>query len=259
MDIPIKMIDIATIVCWIFLIIFSVSAVYSVKDLAFDLGRPQLGTTSDGKILFSLPLEIANKGYYNIGLFNVTTKILAENGSIIAEGSTLIPTIEKGETVTVLHNMTFDVAHLLQFDQSYLFNDTQLNTVESVSMRLGEFIPVQASGNFSIPWGAPLYNFKLGEPQYTVINFTHMQVVVPISFDNHAVVDIAGEAQISMYNGTDELVGFDRIDIEALQHSHYDGNFRLYAVTSSITRTGWFELRLQMGLFNYGPMVILYG
>ena len=259
MDIPIKMIDIVTIISWIFLIIFSVSAVYSIKDLTFDFGVSQLGTTSDGKILFSLPIEIANKGYYNVGLFNVTTIVLAENSSVIAEGSTLIPTIGKGETVTVLHNMTFDVAHLLQFNQSYLFNDTQLNTVESVSMRLGGFIPVQASGNFSIPWGAPLYNFKLGEPQYTVLNFTHMQVTVPMSFDNHATVDITGEAQIRMYNSTNELVGFDRIDIEALQHSHYGGNLRLYAVTSSVTQTGWFELRLQIGLFNYGPVVIPYG
>jgi hypothetical protein len=259
MDIPIKMIDIATGISWIFLIIFSVSAVYSVKDLAFDFGRPQLGTTSDGKMLFSLPIEIANKGYYNIGLFNVTTKVLAENGSVIAEGSTLIPTIGKDEILVVLHNMTFDVAHLLEFNQNYLFNDTQLNTVESVSMRLGGFILVQASGNFSIPWSAPLYNFKLGEPQYTVLNFTHMQVTVPISFDNHATVDITGEAQIRMYNGTNELVGFGRIDIEAPQHSHYDGNVGLYAVTSSVTRTGRFELRLQMSLFNYGPMVIPYG
>jgi hypothetical protein len=259
MDIPIKMIDLATMISWIFLIVFSVSVVYSVKDLAFDFGKPQIGTASDGRILFSLPIEIVNNGYYSIGLFNITTRVLDENGSTITEGSTLIPKIEKGERQAILHNMTFDLGRMSHLSQSYLFNDTQLGTIESVSMNLGEFIPVQVSGNFSIPWGAPLYNFKLGQLQYAPLNSTHIQATVSLSFDNHASVDIAGEAQLYMYTSANQLVGSDRIDVEAAQHSHYDRNAKFQIAISSITRTGCFEVKIHTGLFSYGPVVIPYG
>jgi len=56
------MISIATTFFWIFLIVFLVSAVYSFKDVQFDFGEPQIGLTSDNKILFSLPITIDNKG-----------------------------------------------------------------------------------------------------------------------------------------------------------------------------------------------------
>jgi hypothetical protein len=259
MNIPIRMIDLATAISWILLITLSVSAVYSVKDLALNLGKPQMETTSDGKILFSLPIEITNKGYYNIDLFNITTKVLDNNGSTITQGSTLIPTIEKGESLAILHNMTFDISRLLQLSQTYLFNDTELNTLEFISMKLGQLIPVQVSGNLSIPWGAPLYNFKLGEPRYAQLNLTHMQVTVPISFDNHALIDIAGEVQTSMYNVTDQLVGQGQVEIKVAQQSHYEGSVMFCVAVQSATRTGWFELNFHTRLFSYGPMVIPYG
>jgi len=95
------MISIATTFFWIFLIVFLVSAVYSFKDVRFDFGEPQIGLTSDNKILFSLPITIDNKGYYNIGSFNVTTEILDRKGFMITRASTFIPVIEKGGSVPV--------------------------------------------------------------------------------------------------------------------------------------------------------------
>jgi len=148
---------------------------------------------------------------------------------------------------------------LLQLSRTYLFNDTELNTFEFISMKLGQFIPVQVSENFSIPWGAPLCNFKLGEPQYAQLNLTYTQVTVPISFDNHALIDIAGEVQTNLYNVVDQLVGQSQVEIKAAQQSHYDGSVIFYVAVQSATRTGWFELNFHTGLFSYGPMVIPYG
>lgn len=259
MDIPIKIINLATAISWAFLIIFSVTAVYSVKDLEFNLGTPQMEIASDGKILLSLSIEIANKGYYNIGMFDIKTKVLDHSGSVITEGSTLIPTIERDERLAILHNVTLDVGHLLQLSASYLFTDTQLNAVESVSMRLGGVIPVEASGNLSIPWGAPLANLKVGEPQYAMLNSTHTQVTLPISFDNHASIDIVGEAQTRMYNSTNGFIGFGQIEVEASQHSHYDEHAIFCVAISSVTRNGWIELRFHTQLFSHGPIVIPYG
>jgi hypothetical protein len=258
MDVPIKMIDFATAICWVILIVFSASAVYSVKDLEFNSGEPQIGATSDGRILLSLPINISNNGYYDIGLFNFTTSVQDQKGSTIAQGSTLIPTIRRGEKLLFLHNMTIDANSMLQLNQKYLFNDTQLSATESVSMKLGELIPVQASGNFTIPWGAPLYNLKLGEVQYNTFNLTYTRVIVPLSFDNHASIDIKGEAQILLYNGANQPIGLGRTEVEAAQHSHYDGQVELYVATSSITPTERFELEFQTPLFNYGPAVTPY-
>jgi len=69
MRVPIRMIGIATTFFWIFLIAFFVSAVYSVKDVHFDFGEPQMDVTSHNKVVFSLPVSIANSGFLQHRLF----------------------------------------------------------------------------------------------------------------------------------------------------------------------------------------------
>lgn len=259
MKIPIRMIGIATTVLWIFLIAFFVSAVYSVKDVRFNLGEPQMDMTSNNEILFSLPVTIDNKGYYNIGSFNVTTEIADEEGFTITRGSTFIPVIEKGREITTTHNMMIDVNDLLQNSQDYLFNDTELEIHETIGMKLAEVIPVQASTNLSMPWGAPLYNFTLGEIEYTTFNLTHMRATIPISFENHAFFDLTGNIQIYMYNGTNILLGEGQTIIEAPQHASYQGYIELDVSIMGISESGYFEVYFLTPFFNFGPLVIPYG
>ena len=257
MDIPIKTIDFATAICWVILIVFCTSAVYSIKDLEFNSGIIQIGTTSDGKILFSLPVKISNNGYYDIDLFNITTTVKDQNGSMIIQGSTLIPTLRKGEKLSFLHNMTADQNSMLQLSQRYLFNDTELSATEFVSMKLGKLIPTQASENFTIPWGAPLYNLRIGEIQYYIFNSTHIRLILLLSFDNHAPIDIKGEAKILLYNADNEKIGLGQTEVEAPQHQHYEGFTELYVATTSITSTKRFELQFQTPLFNYDSTMTL--
>ncbi len=259
MKIPIRIIGVATTFFWIFLIAFSVSAVYSVKDLQFDFGEPQIGVTSDNKILFSLPITIINKGYYNIGFFNVTTEVSDKKDFTIARGTTFIPIVKKGEGITTTHNATIDVNDLLQSNQNYLFNDTELKILEVVSMRIAEVIPVQASTNLSIAWGAPLYNFTLGEIEYAICNQTHLRAIITISFENHAFFDLTGSIQICMYNSTDMLVGEGQTTIEAQQSSPYHGYLELCVLTAEMTESGYFEVCFLTPFFSYGPLVIPYG
>jgi hypothetical protein len=253
------MISIATTFFWIFLIIFSVSAFYSVKDLQFDFGEHQMSLTSDNELLFSLPITIANHGYYDIGFFKIMTEMSDDEGFIIMQGSTLVPVIVKGEKLTVTHNMTIDVNDMLESSQSYLFDDSELKIYAMVGMRLAELIPVQASTNFSMPWGAPLYNFTLGEVRYASYNLTHLRATVPVSFENHAFFDLAGTIQIRMYNSTDSLLGEGQTNIEAGQHSPYNGFVELYVSAVKISESGHFEVYFQTPLFKYGPLVIPYG
>ncbi|PMB75240.1 MAG: hypothetical protein C0193_01400, partial [Candidatus Bathyarchaeota archaeon] len=207
MQIPIRMIGITTTFFWIFLIAFFVSAVYSVKDLHIDFNEPQMNVTTDNKIVFSLPLTITNNGFYSLDDFNLTTKISDAENFTIANGTTFMPIINRDETATVTHNVTIDFNELLQHDKHFLFNNTELNICEIVGMKIAEMIPIQASANYSMPWGAPLYNFVLGQAQYVMANSTHFLVNLPISFENHAFFDVTGDIQIKMYNNTNGLLG----------------------------------------------------
>ncbi len=258
MKIPIRMISITTTFFWIFLIVFLVSAVYSFRDVRFGFEEPQIGLTSDNKILFSLPITIDNKGYYNIGSFNVTTEILDHEGFMITRASTFIPVIEKSRQVMATHNVTID-ANDLQNSQDYLFNDTELEVRETVSIKLAEVIPVQASTNLSMPWGAPLYNFTLGEIEYAGFNGTHMTATVLISFENHASFDLTGNIQIQMYNGTDIQVSEGQTTIETPQNTPYYGRMELNVPIVGATESGYFEVYFSFPSFTLEePLVIPY-
>jgi len=252
MRIPIRMISIATTFFWIFLIVFLVSAVYSVKDVRFDFGQPQIGLTSDNKILFSLPIIIDNRGYYNIGCFNVTTEILDREGFMITRASTFIPVIEKDRQVMATHNVTIDVNDLRN-SQDYLFNDTELEVREIVSIKLAEVIPVQASTNVSTPWGAPLYNFTLGKIEYARFNETHMTATIPISFD------LTGSIQMRMYNSTKTLVSEGQTTIETPQNTQYHGHVELNIPIAAATENGYFEVYFSFPSFTLEePLVMPY-
>ncbi len=258
MKIPIRMISIATTFFWFFLIVFYVSAVYSMKDVQFDFEEPQTMLTSRNQMLFCLPIKIDNKGYYNIGSFNVTTKISDKEGFPITQASTFIPVIERGRQTTVTHNVTINIDDLFQNSQDYLFNDMELEVHETVGMKLAEVIPIQASTNFSMPWGAPLYNFTLGEIEYVICNLTHVTVTIPISFENHAFFNLTGSLRMCMYNSTSVLVGEGQTRIEVPQNTFYQEHVELTVPSMGITEDGYFEMYFSTPFFNSGPTVISY-
>ncbi|HVO36798.1 MAG TPA: hypothetical protein VMT01_01340 [Candidatus Acidoferrum sp.] len=259
MNVPIRMIGLATTFFWIFLIAFTATVAYSAKDLQFSFGELQVGGDSHNNLVLSLPIGVVNQGYYDIDAFNISTYITDLDGFRITRGSTFTPVIAKGGNITIYHNVTLSIDRLLRHGRNYLLNDTTMNVNESVSMRLANFIPVQASANFSIPWGAPLYNFELGDPTYSPYNLTHFSVVVPISFENHASFDVVGNVQASMYNDADMQTGTGQTTINAAQHSSFNGLLEFYVQMSNVTPTGRFEVNFQTSLFDYGPLVIPYG
>lgn len=259
MDVSIRMIDVASTVFWVLLIAFLGSAVYSVKDLHLGLGEPQLSLTTDGYVVVSIPIDIENRGYYSLSDFNLTTKVADLNGSKITEGSTLIPLVERGNGIFTFHNLTFSINMLLEKGSHYLFNDSILAVTTILSVKLAEAIPVQASSTFSVPWGAPFYNFQLGQPTYEPVNLTHLKVEVPISFENHSPIGINGKVNIHMYNCEGALIGEGESIMVAPQGNPYLGFVALYVETSKITRGGFFEVHFSTSFLSYGPLVIPYG
>lgn len=259
MRVPIRMIGLATTFFWIFLFAFLSTAVYSVKDVQFNFGEPQTTMNADNEMVFSLPVIIGNRGYYDIGSFKIVTEIYNNDGLPITNGSTLVPVIRKNDEVTVNHNMTISFSEMLQRSENYLFNDSELLIYAAVGMSIAELIPVQASTNFSVQWGAPLYNFALGEPEYTPYSGTQLRVTVPISFENHAFFDLLGSVQVKMYNSFNTTVGEGETSIEAYANSPYNGNIEFIVSVIAVTTQGYFEVYFSTPIFNYGPLVIPYG
>jgi hypothetical protein len=258
MNLTIRIIGIATTFLWIFLAIFLASTAYSVKDLHFDFGKPQICLTSENRLLLCLPISIANKGYYDLSTFNITTQML-DFGKTIAKGTTLVPHIGKGENLTINHNMTFEINQLLQHSHDCLFNDSQLLAMAFASMRLADLITAGASANLSFSWGAPFYNFTLGEPIYERFNGTHLKIVLPISFENHASFDFAGEIGVKMYNSSGILIGEGQTPFETPQCAFYSGYAEFYVSIAEFTSKGVFEVYFLTPVFNYGPLVIPFG
>jgi hypothetical protein len=256
------MIGIATSVFWIFLIIFSVSALYSLKDIRLDFGEPRISLTQNNEMLCILPITIFNNGYYNLGHFNVSTAIMGKQNQTVARGSTSLPVISKGEAVNITHQMMVNLTSLLSTYQNLIFNDTELQVNATASITAAEVIPIQVSSNLSIPWGAPLYDFTLGLPEFTVIaepnSTARCRVVVPLSFENHAFFDLIGTVQLHMCDGTNAFITEGQVAIEATQNSSYQGSLELYFPASLATRNGYFEVYLTTPLFSKGPLVFPY-
>lgn len=256
------MIGIASTFFWIFLIGFAVSAALSVKDLNFSFGEPQIEVTEDSNVVFSLPIILTNRGLYSIRSFDISTRISDLNGYVVAEGSTSVPVIGRDEEVIAFHNITIDVDDVLQRNQNCLFNDTEFRINEKLSLTVAEVVPVRAVLNHTMLWGAPLYNLTIGSPQIEVYNLTHLRGTVPISFENHAMFDLAGAIQVHVYDNAGLLTSVEESALNVGQHSFYNEAmdfFIPYSLSVRAIPSGHIEVYIRTLLFNYGPVRINYG
>jgi hypothetical protein len=259
MHVSIRMIGIATTVFWLFLIAFVVLAAYSVKDLSFDFGEPAADLDVNGDLLISLPITIVNRGYTNLEAFRVLTQLMGSDGAVIARGSTSVPVVRRDTSVVTAHSVSVDFDSLLNRDENYLFSDTVLTLNATVGMTLAQLVPVEARGNFTMPWGAPLYNFAVGVPAFAPEEAVSMVVSVPISFENHAFFDLDGDVRLLMFNSSGGPIAEGETVLDVSQGAAYDGNVELVFTASDLTSSGRFEVYVHTALFDYGPLVVPYG
>ena len=262
MNVPIRMLGIATTIFWIILVAFIASAAYSIKDLNFNFGEPQFTTTSNNDLLLSLPLYIDNRGYYSLKAFNLTTVFSDAEGVEISRASTFVPVLPQGHKTTILHNATLNMASL-SGNAQYLFNDSDLTIAVTAGLNFAELLPVELSTNFSYPWGAPFYDFAVGQPQYSRLNLSHTRVIAPLSFENHAAFDQSGNIRIKLYDSADSLLGESQTVFAVPRYSSFadDAEFSIPSRTVNLSaqRSGHFEVYISTAMFEYGPLVIPYG
>lgn len=262
MNVPIRALGIATSIFWILLIAFIALSAYSFKDLNFNLGEPQFTTAPDGQLLFSLPLYIENRGYCNLKEFQLLTVFLDAEGAEISRAKTFVPVIPRGENLTILHNAMLSMDNVLKNAEQYLFSDNNFMASVTAGLTFAELLPAQISTNFTVPWGAPFYNFTLGQPSFGQFNSTHSAASVPMSFENHAAFDLAGNIRVKLFDSSDSLLGESQTSFHVPQHSSYDENLEFYvplnAASLSAAQKGYFKVYFSTPLFEYGPLVIPY-
>jgi hypothetical protein len=255
------MIGIAISVVWIFLIIFAVSAMYSMQDMQFKLGAPEITTTPDNEFSLSFPLYVMNPGLYNIANLNFTTQVFSRNGSEVAWGSTLVPIIPRGQAVNTTHIMSLNLTGLLQNNMDLLLNDSTLNVNENASMSAAEVVPVKASSSFYLPWGAPLDNLTFSTPETSVYNASYMRVVVPVSFENHAFFNLTGTLNARISNISSVVPNFlssCKVNLNVPQNSPCRVNLE-FEIPIQTTPSIHLEVFFKTQFFKYGPVVIDFG
>lgn len=232
----VRALSLAIIILWILIIVFSVTAVYSVMKIGIDFGEPQAFPSSNGAV-FSLPFFINNSGYYDISKLNVTTRITDYNGTLLTQSNTFVPLVSGGSNVKAVHNVYIDLSEIMPMDYIELFfNDSFFGLDTFVTLNFAHVIPVQISANATIPWGAPFYNVSVGDISILPHNSTHGKVVITVSFENHSLSDMVGTMQLEIYNDVGELVTSGKTSLNVPSQHDYDEQVDMYLSLGGVSK-----------------------
>jgi len=236
MKIAIRMLTIATIILWIIILFFSVTAVYSVMNVDIKLGEVQMLPSSEG-IIFSLPFSINNKGYYELADLNLTTRVTDPDGTMLDLSETIIPSIPQGTNVSSTHKIPIDLDTILSMDLvPLLLNDSSFNIEIFAGLNFARAVPVQLSTNVTMPWGAPFAYFSVGTISVSPYNSTHSEASIPVSFENHAILDITGTLKMEFYNNLDELIASGMTAISVPSQQSYADRILVYTRLQDISK-----------------------
>ena len=253
MKIAIRMLSIAIIILWLVILFFSVTAVYSVMNLGVSLGEVQILPSSKG-ITFSLPFSIDNNGYYEIADLNLTTRVTDPNGTLIDLTDTFVQSIPQGTTVNASHTIPIDLNSILSLDYvSLMFEDSEFNVEIFVGLNFARAVPVHLSTNATIPWGAPLADFSVGKILVSSLNRTHAEASIPLSFENHAILDLTGTLKLELYNDLQNLITSGEAVINVPSHQSYSDKIVMYTSlqdASKVTSGGKVHVIFETPMFT---------
>jgi len=247
----IKALSIATKILWILIIIFSITAVYSAANLRVGFGEPEI-SFSEGSISLSTLLFINNTGFYEIADLNITTYIKDRDNKTVSASTTIVPTIPPNHNVQKTHNITLNLKNLTRELQYLAFSDSIFNMHTFVALRFANVIPIQMSTNATMPWGAPLYNFSIGEIS---LNLAKKRLVVPLSFENHAFFSINGTMRLEVYNSNNEQISIAEVIVEVPSGSRFENFVEMNVDLSKLTSEGQIHAFFETPMFSVGPIV----
>jgi len=247
----------ATKILWILIIVFAATIVYSALPMNFRMGfgEPQ-AAFSDGVIVMSFPLIINNSGYYPVSDLNLTTSLMDDEGNLVSTSTTFVPLIARSSNLEKSHNVSLSLNDLNL--TRFLFEDSNFTAELSIAMKFARVVPLQVATEMAIPWGAPLYNFSIGEITY----YPNGTGVVPISFENRSpLLNVNGTIRLEIYNNRGEPVGSGekRVDVPSNYGRYVDEIELIVDDPAKITPSGQVHVSFETSMFNFGPVVIPYG
>jgi hypothetical protein len=247
----IRALSIATKILWVLVIIFSLTAVYSAASLRIGLGEPKT-SSSNGIIALSTPIFVNNTGFYEITNLNITTHIEDHYDKAVSTSTTIVPTIPPSNNVQKEHSITLNLTNLVTEFPYLAFNDSVFDMHTFVTLRFANVIPIQMSANGTIPWGAPFYNFSVGEIS---LDYAEMKLTIPLTFENHAFFSINGTMRLEIYNNENEQISATSVIIDVPPDFRFEDIVEMNVDPSKLTREGQICVFFETPMFNVGPII----
>lgn len=258
MNVSLRALAWATRFFWIIALAFAITCVYSVTLMRVDLGEPTMMQGQD-VVYLTLPINFDNGGYYTLTDFNMTTIIVDDRNSQVGVSASYLNQIPPQESLTFLHNASFDQSRILGQAQ-YLLNDSEFTLCVSGQLKYAGLIPFGFKANTTMSWGAPLHNLSVSEFSYVIYNTTHLRLSTFISFQNHSpYFPVVGNLNVEILNGINQTLGLGDVYLDVQSNEDYSGEVELLVMRDRITQGGQVQLTFETILFNYGPLVMNYG
>jgi len=245
----------ATKLLGIVLIFLAITIAYSATQIDISFGQPTTIPTEQ-TLTISLPISIHNAGLYGISQLNITTRITDTNGTL-AQNSTLTQAIAKGANTIIAQTMTLSISGILAKQNNLLLDDTNLTEFQYVAFEYANAISLNAHGNYTQRWGAPLGNLSIGNPSYQHYNSTYSMLSVQISFQNHnQYIPVTGNVSVEIYNLRDTLKGTGVVGIDAQPNTSYSTQVNILVSNfGTVDPQGTINVFFETSMFNYGPVV----
>jgi hypothetical protein len=184
-----------------------------------------------------LPFSITNNGYYELADLNLTTRVTDSTGTVVDLTETFVPSIPQGTTVNASHTFPIDLDAILSLDRiPLLLNDSSFNVEIFAGLNFALAVPVQISMNATIPWGAPFAHFSVGRISVFPHNSTHGEASIPVSFENHAIIDITGTLKLEFYNDSNEHIASGMTAISVAPQQSYSDSLLVYTRQQDISK-----------------------
>lgn len=246
----------ATKIFWIVIAVFMITCLYSAMSLMtslmtgdIPLGKPEL-SFSNGTATVSLPFSFNNTGLYDISDLNITTCIADYNGTLISASTTFVPLIPHGNNVEETHNISISLDNIVSKNLTYLFFNSGNFSIEIFAgLKFAHIFPFQMSINTTMPWGAPLNNFSIGEISFDYIN---RKIIIPLSFKNDSpYFDVSGNIHFDIYNYENELVDSGTTTLDVKSGESYEGPLELFVDPSTLEERGRIHFFFETSIFSF--------
>jgi len=258
MNVPLRALNWAIRFFWIIALAFGVTCVYSATLIRVNFGEPVMSPT-ENSFTVMLPVIFDNRGYYNIGDLNITTVISDNEDNQISNATSYIAQIRPQNNVTIFHNVSLNLDEIVTRAE-YLFNDSNFTLYGVVHLNYADVIPFRFEANTTMPWGAPLFNFTVGMPEYSAYDVLRLRVNVPISFENHSpYFSVTGTIRIEIFNDRHQQLGSGEVSVDVPPYAFYDGEITTVVDSELVTERGQIFVYVETAMFDYGPVVINYG